>query len=110
MKNSLTSCLNSDFSSTHSNDYQVKRQVSSQKNEQVKIGDTKMMDMYQTLIIPEGMEGLIPAGYVQVDKESCAPRKTKNVTNCEHTDKKHYAKVSFELIVVKLWEWELIFA
>ena len=105
IKNSLTSCLNSDNSSTHSNEYQVNRKVSSKQNKKMNMvapqftqvmdfrGEPEqMMDMYQPVIIPEGMEGLIPHGYVQVKKESCAPRRTKKVTKCEHTNRKHYAK------------------
>jgi len=48
---------------------------------------------YQPLIIPEGSNVIIPQGYIQVQTEtkSCS-RKTKVVTECEHKDRKHYAK------------------
>lgn len=106
-----TSCVNSDNSSTQSNDYQVKRKDSKKMSmngtsfTQQPVMDFRgdsseqqMMGMYQPVVIPEGMEGLIPHGYVQVEKESCAPRRTKKVTKCEHTNRKHYAKVRIEFL------------
>lgn len=47
---------------------------------------------YQPIIVPQGTQISIPDGYIKVDAEKCSNRKTKVVTNCEHTDRKHYAK------------------
>jgi hypothetical protein len=34
----------------------------------------------------------LPQEYIQIDLNKSCPRKTKVVTNCEHVDRKHYAK------------------
>mmetsp|Transcript_14711 Transcript_14711/g.12944 ORF Transcript_14711/g.12944 Transcript_14711/m.12944 type:complete len:291 (+) Transcript_14711:120-992(+) len=47
---------------------------------------------YQPLIVSKGTNVVIPPGFIQVQTEQSCNRKTKLVTKCEHTDKKHYAK------------------
>lgn len=43
-------------------------------------------------MLPKGSSAAIPPGYIQIQTEKPANRKTKVVTKCEHTDRKHYAK------------------
>lgn len=50
------------------------------------------MRRYKPVIISEGSPALLPPGYIQVQKESNCNRKTKFITNCRHTNRKHYAK------------------
>ena len=47
---------------------------------------------YKAVIVLKGQNVAIPYGYIKVDAEKIASRKTKVVTACEHTDRKHYAK------------------
>ena len=47
---------------------------------------------YQPVLISSGATVVIPPGYIQVRKEKTINRKTKVITNCEHKDRKHYAK------------------
>ena len=47
---------------------------------------------YKAVIVPKGKNVAIPEGYIKVDAEKISSRKTKVVTACEHTDRKHYAK------------------
>uniref|UniRef100_A0A7S3J2X6 Uncharacterized protein n=1 Tax=Euplotes harpa TaxID=151035 RepID=A0A7S3J2X6_9SPIT len=47
---------------------------------------------YQQMIVPEGAQVYIPHGYIQIEREKQCSRRTKVVTNCEHFDRKHYAK------------------
>lgn len=53
---------------------------------------TQSSATYKPVVIAEGANTVLPAGYIQVQKEKESSRKTKVVTKCEHTDRKHYAK------------------
>ncbi|CAI2372224.1 unnamed protein product [Moneuplotes crassus] len=47
---------------------------------------------YMPIVLPKGSNSVIPPGYIEIHTEETSSRKTKVVTNCEHTDRKHYAK------------------
>lgn len=47
---------------------------------------------YKPVIVSEGSPAILPPGYIQVQKDSSCNRKTKVITNCKHTNRKHYAK------------------
>jgi hypothetical protein len=53
---------------------------------------TQSIANYNPVFIAKGANTLIPSRYVQLQKEKDSLRKTKVVTSCEHTDRKHYAK------------------
>lgn len=42
--------------------------------------------------VNEGMPISLPQGYIQIEPNNSCSRRTKVVTNCEHVDRKHYAK------------------
>ena len=44
------------------------------------------------ILVPDGSSLYIPPGYIRVDTQKAISRATKQVTNCEHVDRKHYAK------------------
>jgi len=54
--------------------------------------ENQMYAAYNQDFVAEGANTVLPPGYVQVKNEKTCSRKTKVVTNCEHTDRKHYAK------------------
>ena len=54
--------------------------------------ENQMYAAYNQDFVAEGANTVLPPGYIQVKKEKTCSRKTKVVTNCEHTDRKHYAK------------------
>ncbi len=47
---------------------------------------------YMPIVVAKGSNAIIPPGYIQIQTEKANSRKTKVVTNCEHTERKHYAK------------------
>jgi hypothetical protein len=53
---------------------------------------TQSIANYNPVFISKGANTRIPSEYVQVQKEKDSFRKTKVVTSCVHTDRKHYAK------------------
>lgn len=102
--------LNSDYSSTYSAEYmdRIDQKPSSSRldgaGEQSKFFLSETMDLEaavsatqnigsaNTIYIPKGADIKIPEGYIKIDTDRCASRKTKEVTHCEHVDRKHYAK------------------
>lgn len=55
-------------------------------------GQENGVDSYMPIVLPKGSNSVIPPGYIEIETEKASNRKTKVVTNCEHTDRKHYAK------------------
>lgn len=55
-------------------------------------GNSRNTSELKAIILPEGAKAVIPPGYIQVQKEKNCNRKTKVITHCEHTNRKHYAK------------------
>lgn len=47
---------------------------------------------YGPILVPEGSNLYIPPGYIRVDAQKSNVRTTKQITNCEHVNRKHYAK------------------
>uniref|UniRef100_A0A7S3JAI6 Uncharacterized protein n=1 Tax=Euplotes harpa TaxID=151035 RepID=A0A7S3JAI6_9SPIT len=47
---------------------------------------------FTPIIVQSGSMAYIPPGYIRVDCQKETARPTKLVTNCEHVDRKHYAK------------------
>lgn len=47
---------------------------------------------YKPVIVAEGSKTILPPGYIQVQKSNDCNRRTKIVTECEHVNRKHYAK------------------
>lgn len=41
---------------------------------------------------PDLTQYYVPSGYIKIDSDNNLQRKSKVITNCEHTDRKHYAK------------------
>lgn len=44
------------------------------------------------IIVPEGSSLYVPPGYIRVDAQKSSVRTTKQITNCEHVNRRHYAK------------------
>lgn len=55
-------------------------------------GSEDVTGNYMPIVVANGSNAIIPPGYIQIQTEKSNSRKTKMVTNCEHTDRKHYAK------------------
>lgn len=53
---------------------------------------TDELKSYKPIIVSKGSNVVIPPGYIQVSKDADCLRKTKEVVNCKHTNRKHYAK------------------
>lgn len=45
-----------------------------------------------SILVPEGSSLYIPPGYIRVDTQKSSVRTTKQITNCEHVNRRHYAK------------------
>ena len=52
--------------------------------------------------VPDLTKAFIPLGYIQLDNDKNYTKKTKVVTNCEHVDRKHYAKGLCSIILLLL--------
>jgi hypothetical protein len=54
--------------------------------------ETAEVRTYKPVIVAEGSKTVLPPGYIQVQKSNDCNRRTKVVTECEHVNRKHYAK------------------